>query len=304
MSITIKINDRTSGETKQYSLQDIQPTETVAAVKARIAQQDEVSASQLNVIYCGQMLQDNCLLTKYEIKHGVTLYVLPSGSREQATPAQVNKPTVREIQTAVKSMLKFHSIMEKVSRSHKFQDELMSKVPGLATDPLAMSMLQEPDVVEMLMDPYHLEKLTSATPCINPAVIILSEEVKKVVESKGGKVKRTLRRQHFSLDAIQRENMNDMFMFNEDGEFDETYEWEGQGDFIPPEFFAQALNILDEQQPGADGNDNNPAPYEISEENIQILQAMGIYDMERVRQALQVTGGNLEVAIGFLYKDH
>ena len=65
---------------------------------------------------------------------------------------------------------------------------------------------------------------------VSPAVIILSEEVKKVVESNGGKVKRALQRQDFLLDAIERENMNDMFLFNEDGEFDETYEWEGQGD--------------------------------------------------------------------------
>ena len=45
----------------------------------------------------------------------------------------------------------------------------MSKVPGLATDPLAMSMLQEPDLLEMLMDPYHLEKLIDITICIRVA---------------------------------------------------------------------------------------------------------------------------------------
>ena len=178
--MTIKINDRTSGETKRYSLQDVQLTETVAAVKARISQQNEVSTSHFNVIYCGQMLQDNCLLTMYGIKDGITLYVLPSREQAIVTPAQENKPSVKEIQTAVKSMLKFHSIMERVVHSHKFQGELVSKVPGLATDPLAMSMLQQPDVLEKLMDPHHGEKLINNTPCIGPAIIILAEEVKKV----------------------------------------------------------------------------------------------------------------------------
>ena len=120
------------------------------------------------------------------------------------------------------------------------------------------------------------------------------------MESKGGRVKRALRRQDFWLDTIEKENMNDMVSFDEDGEFDEMYEWEGQGNIISPEFFAQALNGLDGQQPGANGNNNNPAPLEISQENVQMLQDMGIYDMELVRQALQATGGNLQAAIGIL----
>ena len=183
-----KVCDKTSGKVSRYSLPNIKLTDNVVCIKSLIAQKNDINTEQFNIIYCGQHLMEDQAIDSCGIKGGVTLYVFPA--RKQRTLEVEKKPSVSEVVNAIQSVLShpaYRNTAERVLNNQKLMDEMITKTPGLAEDPVARGMLQEPELLAILADQNNAPRILEAHPFIgNPAIRLAAAIKKELSQSCGG----------------------------------------------------------------------------------------------------------------------
>ncbi|XP_046354857.1 ubiquitin-like protein 7 isoform X2 [Haliotis rufescens] len=282
----INVRDRTdSGKTGRFRLQDVNIEGSVTNLLQEIAKKIEASKDDIELIYSGQRLLESRPLTAYGLRPGSTVYVLQKRIRDEPAAAASHTPSKAEIIAALQSDLlnpAYKSIVEKMLTDPDTIENIIAATPGLDSDPVAISMLQDPDLLTILAHPQNISKLLEKHPSFGNAAITIAA----AVNEEGSKDAARVSTGTYSLDQMSDEE--------EDagppsgGASTSSANPSGGPPIISSDFFQQAM--LQAQ---------NAA----TEAQMQQLRDMGITDDNLARRALDATGGDIQAALELIFAD-
>ncbi|KAK3097936.1 hypothetical protein FSP39_014676 [Pinctada imbricata] len=287
------------------------------------------------LIYCGQKLDDTNTLISYGLKDGCTVFALKKHIEEsQAKPDSMSDMGIRQLVSTLQSALlnpAYRNTVERILNSSESLENIIAATPGLSDDPVAISMLQDQELLAILAHPGNIKQVIEKHPAFGQAAIMIASAVS---EEGGSKDDRTSTGS-YSLDQMSDEE--------DEGQINRPGPSGGRGaGGITPSQLAAALAAATGMSPQQ--SDNNQVPgggvitpdffqqairqaQTVSNNNatsvkkaifsrvaklgsfkehmtqLQQLRDMGITDEALARRALQATGGDLQAALDILFGD-
>ncbi|XP_067665116.1 ubiquitin-like protein 7 isoform X2 [Haliotis asinina] len=310
----INVCDRTDSEkTGRFRLQRVNIDGPVNNLLQEIAKKIEASKDEIELIYAGQRLLESRPLTAYGLRPGSTVYVLQKKIRDESTAAASHTPSKAEIIAALQSDLlnpAYKSIVEKMLTDPDTIENIIAATPGLDSDPVAISMLQDPDLLTILAHPQNISKLLEKHPSFGNAAITIAAAVNEEGAKDSGRVSTGT----YSLDQ----------MSDEEEDAGPPSGTVGGGQGITASQLAAALQAAQGSSPrsgGASTSNANPssgppiissdffqqamlqAQSAATEAQMQQLRDMGITDDNLARRALDATGGDIQAALELIFAD-
>ncbi|XP_078313565.1 ubiquitin-like protein 7 [Crassostrea virginica] len=301
------------GQSEKFKLNSINFKGSVQHLKDGISKKIKRTANDFEVVYCGQCLDEQKSLEMYGLKDGASLYLVKKFSKESAkAPEKMSDMATRQLVVTLQSAIlkpSFKSTIEKMLNSPEAIERLISATPGLESDPVALSMLQDQELLVILSHPENIKEVVSKHPAFGYAAMSICQ----VVNEEGpGRDTDRITTGSFYLDQMS------------DDEDDSIANRPGPSSGgITPSQLAAALasatqggstsqplpNIL----PGAITADFFQQAIRQAQEatnqgsllqtQLQQLRDMGITDEALARRALQATGGDLQAALDMLFGD-
>ncbi|XP_046562642.1 ubiquitin-like protein 7 [Haliotis rubra] len=310
----INVRDRTDSEKNgRFRLQNVNIDGPVTNLLQEIAKKIEASKDDIELIYSGQRLLESRPLTAYGLRPGSTVYVLQKKIRDEPSAAASHTPSKAEIIAALQSDLlnpAYKSIVEKMLTDPDTIENIIAATPGLDTDPVAISMLQDPDLLTILAHPHNISKLLEKHPSFGNAAITIAA----AVNEEGSKDSARVSTGTYSLDQ----------MSDEEEDAGPPSGTVGGGQGITASQLAAALQAAQGSSPrsgGASTSSANPsggppiissdffqqamlqAQSAATEAQMQQLRDMGITDDNLARRALDATGGDIQAALELIFAD-
>lgn len=132
------------------------------------------------LIYCGVILDDESLLSSCGVKTGVTIHVLEK--KTTSPPIPVKPLTEVDVQQLVTSFRKFtltlgyRTALQRLSQFPILQN-VMAATPGLADDPVALSIIRDPELIVQLSDPDTVRRMAELHPTLIEAAKHISAQI-------------------------------------------------------------------------------------------------------------------------------
>ncbi|XP_041369761.1 ubiquitin-like protein 7 isoform X2 [Gigantopelta aegis] len=265
------------------------------------------------LIYCGQRLKDDRSAETYGIKQGCTVYVLPHQVDLQESESMPDHAGVSEVVTALQTALlnpAYRNIVERMLADPETIENILAATPGLDQDPVCISMLQDPELLAILAHQQNISKLLKKHPAFAQAAITIAGAVNQEGSKEGFK---TTSGATYSLDQLSDDDDEPSASGGSTGGTQAITASQlaaalaaatgihppptasrpstssgGESQMISSDFFQQAM--LQAQNTATEGQ-------------LQQLRDMGIMDENRARQALQVTGGDIQAALELIFEE-
>ncbi|KAK7501575.1 hypothetical protein BaRGS_00007006, partial [Batillaria attramentaria] len=237
------------------------------------------------IIYCGQKLMRENSIESYNITGKSTLLVVRKGvHQETAQTGGSDAPGAHEVLHTLQKALQnaaYRKTVDQLLITQGAMQRMMSSVPGLASDPVALSMLQDPELLSILAHRQNIHKVLKAHPSFGKAALYIAAVVEEERTRDGSRPSRSA---IYSLDQMsdEEDDRNQAAQSSSSGRA-------GGPAVISPDFFQQAM--MQAQNAALDAQ-------------LQQLRDMGITDENIARQALTATGGDLQAALEFIFGDN
>ncbi|XP_064608956.1 ubiquitin-like protein 7 [Liolophura sinensis] len=320
---SLAICDRTSKKNERLTVTDVNTQGNVADLKELVSEKINVPPKDIELVYCGQCLQDQKTVDCYGVKSGSTVYALrKQHPKEETAPKSLTDADIRHFKTVLRTALinpAYQATVEKLIADPHELESLMNESPGLEHDPVALAMLYDPELLALLINPVSINNVLEAHPALAQAAINVSakvsEEGGKATSANGaGSSAGT-----YSLDQMSDEEDN-MAPSQPSGSAaggqgittsqlaaalsaatggissPGTSRQSDSQSRITADFFQQALL----QAQGAHATPPDPNTIQVQ---LQQLRDMGIADEDVARRALQATGGDIQMALDLIFGD-
>ena len=295
---------------QRFKLSDIEMEAPVITLRTNIARHLQSDLDDIDLFYAGTKMTDEKLLAAYEIKSGVTVHVMnrviKSNNKRVDSLKTVSGGSVK----GIVSSPHYKGVIEKIFSSASSLEKLFSVAPELERDQVALSYLQEPDLLETFVEQGQIEKLIAKHPAVGSALVYISSSVSE----KSIGMPAINQRMQYSLDQMSDDEDMDSStaqpittgqlnaaLASLTGQRGEASSSSGGGtaagsgsQVISTDFFRQAMAA-------ASSSGSQPSP--VSESDLQQLREMGITDERVARQALTATGGNIQAALELIFED-
>jgi len=322
---TILLCNRISGDGRRIKVDNVDLKEKVNVLRTRVASLLNIDYKEIELVYCGRTLKDTNDLEEYDVKPGITVHALKRkaqqgvASKTDAMSESEVKQVVSALQAAMTNPA-YRSTVDKMLNDKSALENIVAATPGLDKDPVAIAMLQDPELLGMLADPSHVKSVVERHPALGQAAMLLAAAVKE--ESKTARAtgrSRTSSRGTYSLDQM-----------SDDEDLMDVRPNLGAGSAITTSQLAAALMAAGapggSSQSGGGGSSSSPSTggissdafsqamqgsgtdrQETTQENIETqlaqMRDMGITDETVARQALEATGGNMAAALEMMFGD-
>lgn len=155
-----------------------------------IADHLKADINELDVIYCGQKLQEEAAP---KLSTCSTVYVFRKPVDElgaSGTDVSEASKCVSSLQTALLSA-NYRKTVDNLVNSQQLLQQMMRKVPGLANDPVTLSMLQDPELLTILISRQNIQKVLKEHPTFGQAADyiarLVNEETNEQVSNRAGR---------------------------------------------------------------------------------------------------------------------
>ncbi|XP_063223401.1 ubiquitin-like protein 7 [Bacillus rossius redtenbacheri] len=135
-------------------------------LRAEVSKQTSVPKQLLVLIYCGNVLNDGVTLRSCGLKPGVMVHVLKSKETMVHGRPSPTEGDIQELVTAFRSFARNHSLrsaLQRLTRPEVLENVLMA-TPSLREDPVAMGIIQDPELLVHLEDITTVRKLAEQHP--------------------------------------------------------------------------------------------------------------------------------------------
>ncbi|XP_066524494.1 ubiquitin-like protein 7a [Hoplias malabaricus] len=165
---------------------DVPPGEyRVATLKQLVSAQlpDTIPDPELiELVYCGRKLRDELTLDSYGIQSGSTVHILrKSWPEPEIQPEPVDRVTAarefRVLQAALHTSTAYRDSVFKMLNNKESLDQIIVATPGLSSDPMALSVLQDKELFIQFTDPNMLDMLINSHPALVNAIILVLHSV-------------------------------------------------------------------------------------------------------------------------------
>ncbi|KRT82997.1 Ubiquitin, partial [Oryctes borbonicus] len=173
--------------------------------KDQITKRIGLTKNLIDLIYCGIILEDEKSLSACGVKHGVTVHVLRKANRrEPISPKSVTEAEIQELVFAFRSFMIspiYRTALQRLSRPEVLET-IKAATPGLADDPVAVAIIQDPELIVQLSDIDTVRRIATLHPSLieaaNHIAAHVHEETTSVSNSRAG----TSTGYSYSLEAL------------------------------------------------------------------------------------------------------
>lgn len=169
--ISVRI-DESKRIAERHKLSGVNLEGQVDSVKREISQKLNVPAEELELICLGKCLKPEDTLESYGIKHGMTIHVLPKQNSEPVPKSSgLTENEIQQLVIALRTALinpAFRTMLQQLSKP-EVMENIIAATPGLSEDPIALAMLQDPDLLLLLVDPIHIQRVVELHPSLAEA---------------------------------------------------------------------------------------------------------------------------------------
>nr|CAD7604187.1 unnamed protein product [Timema genevievae] len=162
----------------------------------------------LELIYCGNILDDDATLRSCGIKEGVMVHVLRKKEKEMPIPDKtMTEAEIQELVLAFRTFTRHHSLrnaLQRLSRPEVLENIMMA-TPTLRDDPVAMSIIRDPELL------VHMESIDTVRRVaeLHPALAEAANHIAAVVHEEATTGSSSTQGQSsgysYSLDALSDE---------------------------------------------------------------------------------------------------
>lgn len=144
----------------------------VDAFKEEVAKKANSPKESLELVYCGNILDDDSTLSSCGVKPGVMVHVLKKKAKEAPLPTQtMTECDIQALVVAFKTLTfssSCKSSLQKLSRPDILENIIMI-TPGLSQDPVAISMIQDPELLVRMGDIETVRRIVELHPALAEA---------------------------------------------------------------------------------------------------------------------------------------
>jgi hypothetical protein len=159
--------------------------EPVINLKNKLCQKDEsLSLKRMIIVYCGCVMEDNSPLFMYDLFDGATVHVYKDITPEKTvSPTPSSESDIKKLVATFRSFLVNSSYRAALLKLNK--PEVINKIiittPGLNEDPVALTLLQHPELLVKLNDFESVKRITDNHPAFALAVMKIASAVQEEV---------------------------------------------------------------------------------------------------------------------------
>ncbi|XP_067010192.1 ubiquitin-like protein 7 [Anabrus simplex] len=126
----------------------------------------------LELIYCGNILDDNATLRSCGLKQGVMVHVLKKKEKEPPIPVRsMSEGDIQELVLAFRTFTRhpsYRSALHRLSRQEVLENIIMA-TPGLNEDPVAISILRDPELLVHMENADTVRRIVELHPSLAEA---------------------------------------------------------------------------------------------------------------------------------------
>ncbi|KAK3601184.1 hypothetical protein CHS0354_004385 [Potamilus streckersoni] len=178
---SLNVCDRTvSGKSNRFVVDSVKLSGRVFDLKSELAVKLNLPISDIDLIYCGQSMKDGETLETYGLKSGSTIYALAQQIPLEEKPAPMSEMVLRSLIASLQSALLnpvYRSTVERMLNDPESLENIITASPGLENDPVALSMLQDPELLAILGHPGNLRRVVDAHPAFTQAAQVVCTAV-------------------------------------------------------------------------------------------------------------------------------
>lgn len=167
---------------ERISVDSVDLTGNTSQLKYEISKKLAVPSNQLDIIYGGRCMKDEETLASYGVKAGVTLHVLKRADDSDCNmkvSAMMDVDDVAHLCLLLGTPLKrtaYRNIVSNLSKPEYFEN-IVAATPGLASDPIALGLLQDLDLLVHCADDATFQKIVDKHPTLVEALNHIAADV-------------------------------------------------------------------------------------------------------------------------------
>ncbi|XP_046685768.1 ubiquitin-like protein 7 isoform X2 [Homalodisca vitripennis] len=315
---------------QRVKVDDVDLHTKVEHFKVEVSKKANVPKESLELVYCGNILDDDSTLNACGIKSGVMIHVLKKKAKEIPKPTQtMSEIDIQSLVMAFRALTmnpSYRSSLQKLSRPD-ILDNIILITPGLSQDPVAISMIQDPELLVRMGDIDTVRRIVELHPALAEAANHIAAAVhEEAIAAPTSTQPTTSSGYSYSLDAL-----------SDDDEMDSSQSSDSQpvgarhaitadqlasalasasspspgvnqdSPGITSEMFSQAMqraiaSVVAQPNTGEASSEAAPAqgPTQLAQQ-MQQMRELGLTDDAVNLQALQLAQGNLHAAVDLVF---
>ncbi|XP_075221282.1 ubiquitin-like protein 7 [Lycorma delicatula] len=323
---------------QRVKLENVDFETKIEQFKIEVSKKANLPKESLELVYCGNILDDEASLSSSGLKPGVMVHVLKKKAKEAPRPAQsMSEADIQALVVAFRALTlnpTYRNALQKLSRPD-ILDNIIMITPGLSQDPVAISMIQDPELLVRMGDIDTVRRIVELHPALAEAANNIAAAVhEEALAGNGSNNSATSSGYSYSLDALSDDDEMDSSQSSDSqpqglsrqGSYSTITAAQlaaalasassggastsSEGAAITSEMFSQAMqramSNVSSPTPQATGDGNNTNDASISsssalQQQMQQMRELGLTDDALNLQALQLTGGNVHAAVDLVF---
>ncbi|VEN35505.1 unnamed protein product [Callosobruchus maculatus] len=201
MTVSLNLGIWDPKEIKQIKIDDIDLDTKVVDFKTKAQNLINKDISTLDLVYCGQKLQNNKSLSSYGVKPDATIHIFQKIKEKDPVTDKKSDPGFVTSFRTLTLLAGYRNALQRFSRKDTL-DKLIESTPGLLEDPGAIAIIQDPELLVHLLDVDNVSEIVTEHPVLmhaaNNMLKIVQEEVSDPNQTRAG----TSTGYSYSLDAL------------------------------------------------------------------------------------------------------
>lgn len=169
-SIYVSLVPENSCKFERHKLSSVKLNDKVSSLQSKAADLFKTKIEDLELVFLGKSLKQDDTLEECGIKNGMTVFVYPHHEPEKPTcTLNVQEIPMIAFGTALVNP-DFRSVLQSLTKPEVLENVIAS-TPALADDPIAIGILQDPELMTLLANPTFLRKMAESHPALVEAAV-------------------------------------------------------------------------------------------------------------------------------------
>jgi len=169
-------------QSTKHVIEGIELSCRVEDLKKIAAEKTNIPVEEQNCIFAGELLQDEKTLDSYGIQDGFTVYVLRKCPEPEPIEQDPDDVPVAEVMPILEAAIKspsYRNTVTKILANPDMLEQLIVTTPGLSADHVAMTLLQDPELLEQLVESANVETVIQEHPSLVQAASYIAAAIAK-----------------------------------------------------------------------------------------------------------------------------
>lgn len=155
---------------ERHKLSSLKLDDKVSALQTKVAELFDKKIGDLELVFLGKVLKEDDTLEACGIKSGMTVFAYPHHELVKATcTLDMQDIPVIAFGTALVNPA-FRTVLQSL-KDPDVLENVMAATPALADDPVAVGILQDPELMTLLANPTFLRKMADSHPALVEAAV-------------------------------------------------------------------------------------------------------------------------------------